>query len=188
MDAGQSEAWPSEATAGMPFKKTTENRIFLTAFHQKKPDGPQLLILPERLQILKVDQNNILALTQFINSGEKTPNPILGFTESIYRTFIFICCHLNRDKRCGTLGPLLVTEFETVLKNLNINNVTVEAVSHVGGHKFAGNVIIYNEIEEKMVADWYGRVKVCNVEMIVRETVVGKKVINELWRGRVDDW
>ncbi|KAI0347182.1 hypothetical protein BDW22DRAFT_1367554 [Trametopsis cervina] len=53
-------------------------------------------------------------------------------------------------------------------------------VSHIGGHKFAGNVIIYTPTGTSI---WYGRVTPHNVDAIVRDTILGGKVIPELLRG-----
>ena len=66
----------------------------------------------------------------------------------------------------------------------------VALVSHIGGHKFAGNVIVYvppgwaaggGELAGRGI--WYGRVEPRHVEGIVKETVLGGRVIRELWRG-----
>lgn len=58
--------------------------------------------------------------------------------------------------------------------------------SHVGGHKYAGNVIVYNK--NMKGADWYGRVTACHVEAIVRAAMEGK-VVQELLRGKERfDW
>lgn len=66
----------------------------------------------------------------------------------------------------------------------------VGLISHIGGHKFAGNVIVYippsftaNPLRGKGI--WYGRVEPANVEGIVQKTVVEGKVIKELFRGGV---
>jgi len=68
-------------------------------------------------------------------------------------------------------------------------------ISHIGGHKFAGNVILYIPPGMKM-ADGkesplagcgicYGRVEPKHVEGIVKETLLGGKVIEELFRGGI---
>lgn len=53
-------------------------------------------------------------------------------------------------------------------------------VSHIGGHRYAGNVIIYLPNGTSV---WYGRVRPGDVAGIVRETILGGKVIAELLRG-----
>ncbi|CAL1700922.1 unnamed protein product [Somion occarium] len=52
--------------------------------------------------------------------------------------------------------------------------------SHIGGHKFAGNCIIYFP---QGVSVWYGRASPHNVDAIVKETVIGGKVLPPLLRG-----
>ncbi|KAH9951699.1 Sucraseferredoxin-like protein [Amylocystis lapponica] len=52
--------------------------------------------------------------------------------------------------------------------------------SHIGGHKFAGNVIIYTP---QGVAVWYGRVTPHEVEAVVKETIIGGKILPPLLRG-----
>ncbi|OQN98680.1 hypothetical protein B0A48_15346 [Cryoendolithus antarcticus] len=120
---------------------------------------------------------------------------------------VLICGHGSRDSRCGTLGPLLRDEFTDQLSAQSIPimpspppasapdtivspSARVGLISHIGGHKFAGNVIIY--IPPTMTGHalagkgiWYGRVGPENVEGIVRETIVGGKVIQNLFRGGI---
>ncbi|MCJ1247859.1 hypothetical protein MMC30_005074 [Trapelia coarctata] len=68
----------------------------------------------------------------------------------------------------------------------------VARVSHVGGHKWAGNVIIYfppqhlcgllpSPLAGRGI--WYGRVEPKHVEGIINETINEGKVIKELFRG-----
>ncbi|KAI9001116.1 Sucrase/ferredoxin-like-domain-containing protein [Trametes punicea] len=52
--------------------------------------------------------------------------------------------------------------------------------SHVGGHKYAGNMIINTP---RGVAVWYGRVSTHEVEAIVKETIIGGKILPPLLRG-----
>lgn len=77
----------------------------------------------------------------------------------------------------------------------NKGTARVGFISHIGGHKFAGNVIVYlppgskmENGEENPLAGcgvWYGRVEPKHVEGIVKETVMGGRVIEEHFRGGV---
>lgn len=69
--------------------------------------------------------------------------PFLGKVNDILNSFIFICSHASVDQRCGYCGPRLVDAFEKRIEHYNLSNVTVVKTSHVGGHKYAGNVIVY---------------------------------------------
>lgn len=130
----------------------------------------------------------------------------------IQEILILICGHGNRDSRCGTLGPILKAEFEEKLQRQNITllqdppvaeaqevrsdvegytpTARVGLISHIGGHKWAGNVIVYvppafkgNALAGKGI--WYGRVEPRHVEGIIGKTVFDGKVIKELFRGGV---
>ncbi|KAL1919755.1 uncharacterized protein VTP21DRAFT_1686 [Calcarisporiella thermophila] len=61
----------------------------------------------------------------------------------------------------------------------------VYMVSHIGGHKFAGNVIVYTQGGKRGI--WYGRVTPCHVESIVEQTILHGKVIRELYRGHMQN-
>ncbi|KAJ9131100.1 Altered inheritance of mitochondria protein 32 [Pleurostoma richardsiae] len=134
---------------------------------------------------------------------------------------VLICGHGGRDMRCGVMGPVLRAEFEARLPEegievlhgpVNADTETAPAISgpigeagghtsrvglisHIGGHKFAGNVIIYLPPSLK-TADgaahplaghgvWYGRVEPKHVQGIVQETIVRGRVIAEMFRGAI---
>lgn len=108
---------------------------------------------------------------------------------------IYICCHAARDKRCGVIGTLLVSEMRKYIKSIprdanafGLREMQVFGCSHVGGHKFAGNLVIYRPDWNSGV--WYGRITPHDVPEIVRETVVGGRVLGKYWRGGLPsgDW
>ncbi|KAI0320693.1 Sucrase/ferredoxin-like-domain-containing protein [Amylostereum chailletii] len=55
--------------------------------------------------------------------------------------------------------------------------------SHIGGHKYAGNVIIYMP---QGAGVWYGRVSTHEVEPIVQTTILGGRILPPLLRGGVN--
>ena len=69
--------------------------------------------------------------------------------------------------------------------------IRVGNISHIGGHKYAGNIIIYlppdaDNWDQGGKGIWYGRVgRQADVERIVNETIVGGRIIEELLRGGV---
>lgn len=68
-----------------------------------------------------------------------------GGEKSVLRgSHIFVCAHGSRDVRCGVCGPVLLDKLneEIQLRGLK-DQISVVACSHVGGHKYAGNVIIF---------------------------------------------
>jgi leucyl-tRNA synthetase len=128
-------------------------------------------------------------LTRDESAAEQIPP-----AEPIDRLMVLICGHGERDSRCGILGPLLRSGFQEEFKRRGID-ADVGLISHIGGHKFAGNVIMYippgfaaEEGKESALAGcgvWYGRVGPENVEGVVEETVRNGKVVGELFRGGV---
>jgi Sucrase/ferredoxin-like len=136
---------------------------------------------------------------------------------------ILICSHGGRDQRCGVLGPILQREFTAQLSLYQSNHlgealraptdtsvlspeqVNVGMISHVGGHKWAGNVILYFPSTWKVVDGkngnstegvtrpsplagmgiWYGRVEPKHVQGIIEETVLKGNIIRELFRGGI---
>ncbi|KAJ8610200.1 hypothetical protein MRB53_038701 [Persea americana] len=135
----------------------------------------------------------------------QSPADRLSFTtHPINDVYVLICGHGARDSRCGILGPILEAEFKEKLDRSRYPTISspregsrskdeiasvVGQISHVGGHKYAGNVIVYippgadNALAGMGV--WYGRVEPKHVEGIVEETVHNGRIIEELLRGVV---
>ncbi|KAK0664780.1 Actin patches distal protein 1 [Lasiodiplodia hormozganensis] len=68
---------------------------------------------------------------------------------------IMLCSHKTRDARCGQSAPLLRREFERHLRPLGLyrdlhderpGGCAIYFINHVGGHKFAANVLIYRRV------------------------------------------
>ncbi|KAJ5902457.1 Aminoacyl-tRNA synthetase class 1a anticodon-binding [Penicillium taxi] len=114
---------------------------------------------------------------------------------------VLICGHGGRDMRCGVMAPVLEKEFQRVLlsqgfRSASSDNAIIDGpdhanigrISHVGGHKYAGNVIVY--IPPKMtlrysrvshplagMGIWYGRIEPRHVHDIVQETLFKGNVV-----------
>jgi hypothetical protein len=112
-----------------------------------------------------------------VQGEELLPEP-----QHVVEPVVLICSHTSRDARCGAYYPVLKAEFERVLAERGVKGVKVAATSHLSGHKFAGNVVVYMPGGWGV---WYGRVGVEEVEGIVQETVLGGRVVGSLLRGVV---
>lgn len=130
------------------------------------------------------------ALTRDESLADELPTP-----EPITTPTILICGHGGRDQRCGILGPILEKQFKFELERRGIKG-EVGLISHIGGHKYAGNVIIYlppgasgeegGDVRSlKGTGVWYGRVEAKHVEGIVEETIVKGRVIQDMFRGGI---
>ncbi|KAI0169624.1 Sucrase/ferredoxin-like-domain-containing protein [Hypoxylon sp. FL1284] len=72
----------------------------------------------------------------------------------------------------------------------------VAQISHIGGHKYAGNVIVYlppgladgggNPHPLAGHGVWYGRIDPKNVEGVIKETIVNGNVIADHFRGAIN--
>lgn len=139
---------------------------------------------------------------------------------------VLICGHGQRDKRCGIYGPILQEEFERQLPQAGIDvlkgpaldesisapqlsgttsgateaevrrTARIGQISHIGGHKYAGNVIIYLPPGLKNNAGnphplaghgiWYGRIDPKHVEGVIKETIVNGNIIADHFRGGIN--
>lgn len=113
-------------------------------------------------------------------------NQDLFTEEDVTKDLVLVCGHGQRDVRCGKLGPILEEEFLNVLKYEELDEIVdVGLITHVGGHAYAGNVIYFPKASDLASVTWYGRVFPQNVQGIVKETIIGKRIISELYRGDV---
>ena len=62
-----------------------------------------------------------------------------------WSTVVLVCCHQARDNRCGRAGPQVMEELKEQLAQRAIPDTTVAVLptSHIGGHKFAGVLVVY---------------------------------------------
>lgn len=141
------------------------------------PDAKKLYI---NLQTSSKNDESFKELFKTINENKKlTTNEIFNVSP-VERITILICGHEQRDKRCGVMGKLIHDEFINVLQHENLNNdIDLGYVSHVGGHVYAGNVII---LKPDGTVIWYGLVKPQHVQGIVEKSVKDNQIIEQLSR------
>ena len=83
-----------------------------------------------------------------------TPSLPLKFSihDCPHRAIILMCSQKTRDARCGQSAPLLRKELERHLRPLGLyrdphderpGGVGIYYISHVGGHKYSANVMVY---------------------------------------------
>ena len=106
-----------------------------------------------------------------------------------HKYLILLCSQKSRDARCGQTAPLLRRELERQLRPLGLyrdlsderpGGVGIYFISHVGGHKYSANMLIYrksDDLTEAQQAIWLARVRPEDCEGIVRFTVLQGKVV-----------
>lgn len=130
-----------------------------------------ILLLPAFVVISKVTPGSIPQLIKdFIDPAPSNRTPLgplsvpaslsdppqsehrLESRPSGHRALILLCSQKTRDARCGQSAPLLRKEFERHLRPLGLyrgldddrpGGVGIYFISHVGGHKYSANVMIY---------------------------------------------
>ncbi|VVT53127.1 uncharacterized protein SAPINGB_P003417 [Magnusiomyces paraingens] len=102
---------------------------------------------------------------------------------------IVLCSHRTRDKRCAVTSNILKKKFESELKDHDLyrdaaddrpGGVPIHFVSHVGGHKFAANVIIYTKSGQ---AIWLARVRPEHVTNIINYCILKGEVFPDMLRS-----
>jgi len=137
--------------------------------------GIDLLVFPEAVRYRGVDADRWRAVLEShlragVSAAGVEREPLPG-------RHVFVCVHAARDERCGRCGPPLRAALLDAVAEAGLGDVAVRATSHVGGHKYAGNVLVYPE------GVWYGYVGPADARRIVREHLVEGRILQDLHRG-----
>ncbi|KAF7129534.1 hypothetical protein RHSIM_Rhsim10G0016700 [Rhododendron simsii] len=147
-------------------------------------DG-DVLIFPEMIKYRGLKDSDVDNFVEdVIVSGKPWAS---GVPEVLAGSHVFVCAHANRDKRCGVCGPVLIEKFEEEIEIRGLKDqVFVSACSHIGGHKYAGNIIIFSpDAEGKIAGHWYGYVTPDDVPEMLDQHIGKGEIIDRLWRGQM---
>ncbi|CAF1762655.1 unnamed protein product [Brassica oleracea var. botrytis] len=110
-----------------------------------------------------------------------------GNPEPLSGSYVFVCCHGSRDRRCGVCGPSLVSRFREDIEMCGLEGqVSVSPCSHIGGHKYTGDVIIYgSNINQRVTGNWYGLVTLEDVPQLLEQHIYRGQILDRLWRGEM---
>lgn len=95
-----------------------------------------------------------LSLSRFSQSEAPETIRDLKSKPCPHSVLILLCSQGRRDARCGQSAPLLRKEFERNLREYGLfrdltderpGGVGIFFISHVGGHKYSANVLIYRK-------------------------------------------
>ncbi|EPS40671.1 hypothetical protein H072_5458 [Dactylellina haptotyla CBS 200.50] len=127
----------------------------------KNDSSVTISIFPEGIEIPSIP-NTIDGFKSLVTSFLLPPSetwlktrtdPSSFTTRKITKPVILACSHGSRDERCGILGPAIAQAFERALEKQGGESkaeAIVGEISHIGGHKFAGNIIIHLPAEHKL--------------------------------------
>ncbi|KAI3810202.1 hypothetical protein L1987_19812 [Smallanthus sonchifolius] len=144
-----------------------------------------VLIFPDMIRYRRLTHFDVDIFVEevLVKEGEWLP----GTPESLTGSFIFVCAHGSRDKRCGVCGPAVIARFRTEIElRGHQNKVSVRPCSHIGGHKYARNVIIFGSNDHgKVMGHWYGYVTPDDVPALLEHHVEKGEFVDGLWRGQM---
>lgn len=128
------------------------------------------------------------AISKELEHREVTSTAATGMkqfaAQSYQNNLVLVCGHHQRDERCGQIAPRLIKEFEAKVEE----DLDLAIVSHIGGHKFAGNVIFYKflgfEADGKATVDslWFGKILPSAVPTLL-EHLGRNEIITPWFRG-----
>ena len=157
-----------------------------------------ICVYPEEI-IFSVAPSNLDRFVEIVTNSKRVM--IDALDKSIFKAtpvpwshLIAVCSHSNRDQRCGRIGPTVISSLESAIKNNNNNkaitttsstktNIKVIDTSHIGGHKYAGTLVVYPQ------ADWYGLVtpkgdSIAKIIEDVNSSVSSEQCYDRCHRGR----
>ncbi|KAF2153948.1 hypothetical protein K461DRAFT_277012 [Myriangium duriaei CBS 260.36] len=134
-------------------------------------EGTTVLLLPAFTYVDNVTPTSVPDLLSSVVSNSPTnitplspipvsyPDPLpsdLRLRACNHTALILLCSQGTRDARCGQSAPLLKRELERHLRPLGLyrdlddnrpGGVGIYFISHVGGHKFSANMLIYRRAD-----------------------------------------
>lgn len=199
--------------------------------HNDYAEPTTILLLPAFKIIEGVKPSSVPELIKtYINTSPTNTTPLGEIPQSLpdplptpseltsqpspHRALILLCSQRTRDARCGQSAPLLRKELERHLRVCGLfrdldderpGGVGIYFISHVGGHKYSANVMIYRkpnafglddvqrgklageicpmptkgttDMEEAAQCIWLARIKPEDCENLVKYTVLQGKVV-----------
>ncbi|KAF2564617.1 hypothetical protein F2Q70_00018400 [Brassica cretica] len=142
------ETWlPRVESEGLPqrFAKSFKDRRADFAVETKltvcgESDG-DVLVFPDMIRYKALKDTDVDAFVEDVLVNGKPWTS--GIQEELSGSFVFVCAHGSRDKRCGVCGPALIEKFEQEIGSRGLSEqIFVKPCSHIGGHKYAGNLIV----------------------------------------------
>ncbi|KAH9578045.1 Thioredoxin-like ferredoxin [Trypanosoma melophagium] len=132
-----------EGYAAMEGAVKAEGGMKLNVYHRPGPDACVL-----RFKYNESLQSVLITQYSCIKEGELPWNSKGAITcDRSNEIFVFVCSHRSRDNRCGYCGAILVDLLRQSIKTKkgDDESIHVYPCSHVGGHMYAGNVLVYTK-------------------------------------------
>ncbi|CAN6849191.1 unnamed protein product [Brassica oleracea var. botrytis] len=152
--------------------------------HTKLTDG-DVLVFPDMIRYKALKDTDVDAFVEVVLVNGKPWTS--GIQEELSGSFVFVCAHGSRDKRCGVCGPALIEKFEEEIGSRGLSEqIFVKPCSHIGGHKYAGNLIVFSPDSAGNVSGhWYGYVTPDDVPAMLDQHIAQGEIIQNLSRGQM---
>ncbi|XP_013618633.1 PREDICTED: uncharacterized protein LOC106325156 isoform X4 [Brassica oleracea var. oleracea] len=185
------ETWlPRVESEGLPqrFAKSFKDRRADFAVETKltvcgggggESDG-DVLVFPDMIRYKALKDTDVDAFVEDVLVNGKPWTS--GIQEELSGSFVFVCAHGSRDKRCGVCGPALIEKFEQEIGSRGLSDqIFVKPCSHIGGHKYAGNLIVFSPDPAGNVSGhWYGYVTPDDVPAMLDQHIAKGEIIQNL--------
>ncbi|CDR88912.1 related to LIP5-lipoic acid synthase [Sporisorium scitamineum] len=138
---------------------------------------------------------------QRIDDALGSAQPQTGRAKKDDETHVYVCTHGSRDCRCGVAGTAVYQALKDEVRSHQASTikagkvapkkVRVFPISHVGGHAWAANALVYPH------GDWYGNLRVTDSKLVLRAALSPASSVHDLedlrerlvhwprWRGRL---
>ncbi|KAK7265986.1 hypothetical protein RIF29_18623 [Crotalaria pallida] len=191
VEASDADPLPkSIASAWKARKKDFSLKTNITVCEAREKDGfsdGDVLIFPDMIKYRGLEESNVDSFFDDVMVKNEIWGAGAGLQDQLTGSYIFVCAHGSRDVRCGVCGPALIEKLneEIELRELK-NQISVLACSHIGGHKYAGNVIIYSKGPNgNITGHWYGYVTPNDVPALLDQHIAKGEIIQKLLRGQM---
>ncbi|GJT55140.1 sucrase/ferredoxin-like family protein [Tanacetum coccineum] len=189
IEATEFDRLPRLLSAALASRKSHINkqtRLTICEGHDgTESSNGDVLIFPDMIRYRRLTHFDIDTFVEevLVKDGVWLP----GSPEPLRGWFVFVCAHGSRDRRCGVCGPAVIARFNDEIESRCYQNkVSVRPCSHIGGNKYAGNVIIFGPNNHgKVTGDWYGYVVPDDVPALLEYHVEKGEFVDWLWRGQM---
>ncbi|KAK6149422.1 hypothetical protein DH2020_016947 [Rehmannia glutinosa] len=189
IEAAEFDRLPRLLAAALAARKSDmkrETRLTICEGHDgTETSNGDVLIFPDMIRYRRLTHFDVDTFVEevLVKDGEWLP----GSPEALRGWYIFVCCHGTRDRRCGVCGPSIISKFKYEIDSRGLQGkVAVSPCSHIGGHKYAGNVIIFGpNIKKEVTGHWYGYVMPEDVPLLLEQHIGKGEIVDFLWRGQM---
>ncbi|PSC70943.1 Altered inheritance of mitochondria 32 [Micractinium conductrix] len=171
-------------------------KVKVTAYDSLSPSSPEpgtadAYVFPAGMYARGVPLEALPAVLVAVLQGE-APSTDAFEAEMVPGITLFVCCHAARDERCGHIGLPLAAKLAALAEAAGLGgSLRVLKTSHVGGHAYAGNVLVYCR-GRSIDGDWFGGVHPGNADEFFAALVAvkapsgaaGDAALRRWWRGR----